>query len=177
MSRDITDYLVQEHQELSLLLNELQQQLGVLRLMRDRRVATERLSGLRGKISKAVRTHVAKEEQILYPALENHMQGLAFTLDRMRQEHAAGKHTADAFDQSLNRLLQGGGDPHEVMQSGRNYVLWLRNHLLEENGRLFPLVERGLDPATQQAVRQAMEELSRETSARIGAGQTFTARA
>jgi hemerythrin-like domain-containing protein len=177
MSKDVTDYLVREHQELSLLLNELQQQLGILRLMRDRRVATERLSGLRRKISQAVLTHVAKEEQILYPALEDHMQGLAFTLDRMRHEHDNGKQTAEAFDQSLKRFFHGSGNPREVMQTGRKYVAWLRNHLLEEHGRLFPLVERGLDPATQQAVRQAMEELSLETAARVTEGQSIAAQA
>jgi hemerythrin-like domain-containing protein len=177
MTRHITDYLVQEHQELALLLNELQEQLGVLRLARNRRVTTERLTGLRNKISQAVHSHVAKEEQILYPALQTHIQGIAFTLDRMRQEHDAGRQTAEIFQQSLNRLLQGSSNQHEVMQTGRKYIVWLRNHLLDENGRLFPLVERELDPATQQAVRQAMEELSRESSARIAEGQTLAARA
>ena len=85
--------------------------------------------------------------------------------------------TEKTFHQSLDRLLQGAGNPHEVMQSGRKYIIWLRNHLLDENGRLFPMVERGLDPSTQQAVRRAMEEMSQESSARVAEGQTFTARA
>jgi hypothetical protein len=46
-----------------------------------------------------------------------------------------------------------------------------------ENGRLFPMVERGLDSETQQAVRTAMEELSQESSARVAEVQAFTARA
>ena len=177
MTRCVTDYLVQEHQELSLLLNELQEQLGVLRLARDRRKTTERLTGLRRKIAEALHTHVVEEEQILYPALQNHVQGIAFTLDRMRHEHDAGEQTEKTFHQSLDRLLQGGGNPQEVMQSGRKYIVWLRNHLLDENGRLFPMVERGLDPATQQAVRHAMEEMRQESSARVAEGQAYTARA
>jgi hemerythrin-like domain-containing protein len=63
------------------------------------------------------------------------------------------------------------------MQSGRKYIFWLRNHLLDENGRLFPMVERGLDLATQQAVRRALEELSQECAARLAEGQTQTAQA
>jgi len=46
----------------------------------------------------------------------------------------------------------------------------LRGHLLEENGRLIPMVERGLDAATQQEICQSLEELGRETSARVAEG-------
>jgi hemerythrin-like domain-containing protein len=46
----------------------------------------------------------------------------------------------------------------------------VRAHLLKENGRLFPLVDRGLDPETQQEVRRAMEELSQETSSHVAEG-------
>jgi hemerythrin-like domain-containing protein len=177
MTRHVTDYLVQEYQELSLLLNELHEQLGVLRLARDRRKTAERLTGLGRKISESLQAHVAQEEQVLYPALQNSVEGIAFTLDRMRQEHDAGEQTGDSFRRSLERLLQGSGNPHEVMQHGHKYIAWVRNHLLQENGRLFPMVERGLDPQTQQAVRRAMEELRQEPSARIVEGQTFTAHA
>ena len=177
MTRCVTDYLVQTHQELSLLLNELQEQLGVLRLARDRRKTAERLTGLRRKISETLHTYVMEEEQILYPALENHVRGIAFTLDRMRNEHDAGEQTEKTFQRYLDVLLQGGGNPKEVMQSGRKYITWLRNHLLAENGRLFPMVERGLDPAAQQAVRRAMEELRQESLARVAEGLTRTAHA
>jgi len=177
MTRCITNYLVQEHQELSQLLNELQKELRVLPLVRDHRRTTERLGGLAQAISKALHTHVVEEEQILYPALQDRVQGIAFTLDRMRNEHDAGEATEKAFQQSVERLLKGGRNQHEVMQRGRQYILWLRNHLLDENGRLFPMVERGLDPATQQAVRRAMEELSQDTSARVSESVQQSARA
>ncbi len=177
MTRCVTDYLVQEHQELSLLLNELHEQLGVLRLTRDRRKTADRLAGLRRKISDALHTHVVEEEQILYPAIQNHLEGIDFTLDRMRLEHDTGEQAEKKFHLSLDLLLQGRGNPQEVMQNGRKYILWLRNHLLDENGRLFPMVEHGLDPETQQAVRRALEELKQESSARVAEGQTFTARA
>ena len=177
MTRLVTDYLVQEHQELSFLLNELQEQLRVLPLAKDPSKIKERLIGLRGKISNALRTHVVEEEQILYPALQEHVRGISFTLDRMRQEHDTGERAEQTFHQSLDSVLQGACDLQTVMQSGRQYIIWVRHHLLDENGRLFPMVERGLDPITQQAVRQAMEDLSRESSAHIAEGQSFTAQA
>jgi hemerythrin-like domain-containing protein len=167
MTRYITDYLVHEHQELSYLLNELQEQLRVLPLARNHRSTVEHLNGLSRAISQTLRTHVVKEEQILYPALRDHVQGIAFTLDRMRHDHDAGEETERIFRRCLDSLLQGGRNQQEVMQCGRQYIQWLRKHLLDENGRLFPMVERGLDPETQQKVRRAMEELSQETSARI----------
>ncbi len=177
MTRCITDYLVQEHQELSHLLNELQEQLRVLPLARDHRSMAERLSRLTRAVGEALRVHLVREEQILYPALKRHVQGIAATLDRMRHAHDAGEKTEKAFLECLARLLKGGRNRQEVMQSGRQYIQWLRRHLLDENGRLFPMVERGLDPETQQEVRRAMEELSQETSARVSEGSAQPARA
>jgi hemerythrin-like domain-containing protein len=177
MTRCVTDYLAHEHQELSQLLNELQEQLGILGFARDRLSTTDRLSGLGRKISEALHNHVAKEEQILYPAIQNQVQGVAFTLERMRLEHDAGEQTRQSFHQKLDLLVDGHGNPRDVMQSGRKYVAWMRKHLLNESGRLFPMVERGLDSATQEAVRRAMEELSVESSARLAQGQAYRARA
>jgi hemerythrin-like domain-containing protein len=167
MRRCITDYLVQEHQELARLLNELQEQVRVLPMARDLKETAERLRAITRQVAVALRRHLEEEEQILYPALEGHVQGITTTLERMRHAHDAGEAAEKTFIQCVERLAKNGGSREEIMQSGRRYIQWLRAHLLEENGRLFPLVERGLDPETQQQVRRAMEELSRETTARV----------
>lgn len=159
------------------MLNELQEQLTVLPLARDRRESTERLTGIGRKISDALHAHFAEEEQVLYPVLQEHVQGIDFTLDRMRHEHATGEQTEKVFRRNLDRLLRGEGNQQEVVQSGRKYIVWLRNHLLDENGRLFPMVERGLDLETQRVVRRALEELSQESSARLAEGQSYSAHA
>jgi hemerythrin-like domain-containing protein len=162
---------------LSHLLHELQEQLRVLPLAPDHRSMAERLSRLTRDVGEALRAHLVREEQILYPALERHVKGIAATLERMRHDQDAGEETEKAFLQCLACLLQGGRNRQEVMQSGRQYIQWLRRHLLDENGRLFPMVERGLDPETQREVRRAMEELSQETSARVSEGSAPAARA
>jgi hemerythrin-like domain-containing protein len=177
MRRCVTEYLVQEHQELSQLLNELQEQLRVLPLAQDVAETFERLQRVSQEISKTLHTHLEEEEQILYPALEGHVQGIATTLERMRDEHDAGEATEEAFLQCVEELAKNGKNREEVMRSGRSYVQWVRGHLLNEHGRLFPMVERGLDPETQKAVRRAMEELSQETSARLAEGSTHPAQA
>jgi len=170
MTRFVTEYLGQGQQELSQLLNELQEELQVLVLARDLQSAAARLRGLSKKITLVLHTHIEQQEQILYPALEGHMQGIEATLDRMRRENEAGEAAEKAFCQCVERWAKSGKNRQEVMQRGRSYVQWVRAHLLKENGRLFPLVERGLDPETQQEVRRAMEELSQESSSHLAEG-------
>lgn len=177
MTRCVTDYLVHEHQELSHLLNELQDQLRVLPMARDVVETLEQLRALASEISSTLHTHLKEEEQILYPALEGCLQGVSSTLERMRNEHDAGEATEKAFIQCMERLARSGRNRQEVMQSGKSYILWVRSHLLEENGRLFPLVDRGLDSETQQKIRQAMEELSRETGGRVAESLAGSAQA
>lgn len=167
MPRCVTEYLLQEHQELSQLLNELMGELRALPLAQNAAETVERLRGLSHEISQALRTHLDEEERILYPALEARVQGVSATLERMRREHDDGEAAERAFLQSVESFAQSSRNREQVMQSGRSYIQWVRGHLLNENGRLFPLVERRLDPQTQRVVRQAMEELSQETTTRI----------
>jgi len=167
MPRCITEYLKQEHHELLHLLNELTAELRALPLARNSAEAFERLRNLCREISQTLHTHLEEEEEILYPALEAHVQGVSGTLERMRIENDAGEAAEKVFLQSVERLTRRGGDREGVVQSGRRYIQWVRGHLLNENGRLLPLVERRLDPQTQREVRHAMEELSRESAAHI----------
>ena len=176
MTRFVTEYLGQEQQELSQLLNELQEELQVLHLARNLDSTAERLRGISKKIRLVLHIHIEQQEQILYPALEGHMQGLAATLERMRCENDAGEVAEKAFFQCVEQWAKSGKNRQEVMNRGRSYVLWVRGYLLKENGRLFPLVERGLDPETQQKVRRAMEELSQETFTLVAEG-TLSAQA
>ena len=94
----------------------------------------------------------------------------AVALDRLRHENATGEAAEKAFFECVDQWVKSGKNRQEVMKRGRNYVQWVRAHLLKENGRLFPLVERGLDPETQQKVRRAMEELSQEVSSPLAEG-------
>lgn len=167
MPKSITDYLMREHQVLAQLLNELAGQLRVLPLASDAGETLEKLQKLCQEIFETLHTHLEEEERVLYPALEAKVEGISTTLDRMRDEHDTGEAVEEAFLESVARLAQSGRNRKEVMQAGRQYVQWVRGHLLNENARLFPLVERRLDPQVQKEIRRAMEELSQETTARI----------
>jgi hemerythrin-like domain-containing protein len=176
MTRFVTEYLGQGQAELSQLLNELQEELQVLHLARNLESTAARLRGLAKKIRLVLHTHIEQQEQILYPALEGHMQGITATLERMRRENETGEVAEKAFFQCAEQWAKSGKNRQEVIKRGRNYVQWVRGHLLKENGRLFPLVARGLDPETQQKVCRAMEELSLETSSALAEG-TLSAQA
>src|SRR5574337_720114 len=97
MKRCVTDYLVHEHQELSHLLNQLQEELRVLPLARNVSEMSERLTGLCREITKTLHLHLEEEERILYPALERHIKGISATLERMRHEHDAGEAVEKTF--------------------------------------------------------------------------------
>jgi hemerythrin-like domain-containing protein len=170
MTRFVTEYLGKGQQELSQLLNELQEELQVLHLARELETTSARLGSLSRKITLVLHTHIQQQEQILYPALEGHMQGLGATLERMRRENEAGEAAEKAFVVCIEQWARSGKNRQEVMKRGRNYVQWARAHLLKENGRLFPLVDRGLDAETQEKVCRAMEELSQATSSPVAEG-------
>jgi len=176
MTRFVTEYLGQGQQELSQLLNELQEELQVLHLARELETTSARLRSLSRKITLVLHTHIQQQEQILYPALEGHMQGLGATLERMRRENEAGEAAEKAFVLCVEQWAKSGKNRQEVMKRGRNYVQWARAHLLKENGRLFPLVDRGLDAETQEKVCRAMEELSLAAAPPVAEG-TLSAQA
>ena len=167
MSRCITEFLLHEHHELTQLLNKLSQELQSLPLAQNASQSVERLEGCYRQISQTLRTHLDEEEKILYPALEEHVEGITTTLDRMRHARDAGEAAEKAFIECLKHLGRSSKNRTEAVQAGRSYIQWVRSLLMNENGRLLPLVERRLDPGTQRLVRQAMEELARETTARI----------
>jgi len=167
MPKSVSEYLLLEHQELSQLLNKLSQELKSLPVTQNAPQAFERLEKSSRKISQTLHMHLEEEEQVLYPALEEHVEGIKTTLERMRHELDAGEAVEQAFFDCLKRMAKAGGSRAEVIRSGRSYIQWVRGHLLHENGRLLPLVERRLDPDTQKSVRRAMQELSHEATARV----------
>jgi hemerythrin-like domain-containing protein len=167
MPQCITEYLLVEHQNLSQLLNKFSSELQALPVSRNATQTVERLEKCCRQISRSLHAHLEQEEQVLYPALEKHVEGISTTLERMRLAHDAGEAVERELFESLGRLAQSGKTRNEVVQAGRSYIQWVRSHMLNENGRLFPLVERRLDPETQRLVRRAMEELAQVTSARV----------
>jgi hemerythrin-like domain-containing protein len=167
MSQCITEFLLVEHQNLSQLLNKFSQELQALPVSRNANQTVERLEKCCRQISRTLHAHLEEKEQVLFPALAEHVEGISTTLDRMRHARDAGEAAEKMVFESLRGLAKSGRTREEVVQAGRSYIQWVRSLILNENGRLFPLVEKRLDPDTQRLVRRAMEELAQESSARV----------
>src|SRR5438477_2985220 len=104
MSRCITEYLLHEHQELTQLLNKLSQELQTLPLARNATQSVERLEGCCRQISQTLHAHLDEKERVLYPALEEHVEGITTTLERMRHARQAGEAAEKAFIECLQHL-------------------------------------------------------------------------
>jgi hemerythrin-like domain-containing protein len=94
----------------------------------------------------ADRSHHAKEERCLFPAMER--AGLPFEggpIDVMLEEHTEGRGLIQAME---------GGDPARRPEMALRYVRLLRDHIDKENEVLFAIADSVLDePARRDVAR------------------------
>jgi hemerythrin-like domain-containing protein len=85
----------------------------------------------------AVRRHLALEEEILFPALEDAsgMHGVGPT-QVMRMEHAQMRGLLDAMARAA-----AGGDVDGVTDHGDTLMMLIGQHNLKEEGMLYPMAE------------------------------------
>ncbi|MGZ6144162.1 MAG: hemerythrin domain-containing protein [Myxococcales bacterium] len=101
----------------------------------------------------ADRHHHYKEEEILFPALEE----AGFPRDAgpvgvMLHEHEQGR--------ALTAALR---DPAQFVQAAREYAALLSGHIAKENEVLFPMADRAVED--QRAVEDAFDAFERESVA------------
>lgn len=100
----------------------------------------------------ADRTHHAKEEQILFPAmLEAGLPSEGGPIAVMLEEHDHGRFLVGEME---------NGTPLTQVARGRDYIRELREHIAKENGVLFPMAEVVLAPEAQRAVAEKFERLA-----------------
>ena len=99
----------------------------------------------------ADRTHHAKEEQCLFPALSDAgVPAQGGPVSVMLDEHSEGRAL-------LQALAAGPVERREAL--ARLYGQLLRDHIDKENGVLLPLAEAVLDPQTQLRVARGFEKV------------------
>lgn len=115
--------------------------------------------------------HMRKEDEILYPALEEFLPRDVGPLMVLRTEHDDIVTNFNRMQNSYQVMLQGNVRP-EVVQKflffGRTLLQLLRDHAYKEERVLFPMVARFLKPeldARIAADMQTLEQVVRENLA------------
>lgn len=115
----------------------------------------------------ADKCHHLKEEQLLFPALEEHgIPREGGPVGMMLAEHEEGRALVRAMAESLTRA---GVDPkvEALKQNARAYLRLLREHIQKEDEILFKIAEDVLPPEEQKRLAQDFEQREAEE---IGAG-------
>jgi hemerythrin-like domain-containing protein len=114
--------------------------------------------------------HHAKEEEILFPALE--VLGIpkeGGPIGVMLHEHALGRELIKAIDKSFMEYKGGGKEALEaVNHSANEYVSLLLDHIAKENNVLFVMAESRLSEGQQEELYEGFEKIEEE---RIGMGK------
>lgn len=97
----------------------------------------------------ADRTHHAKEEQVLFPAMiKAGVPSEGGPVAVMLEEHVQGRGLVQAMD---------AAGPAGGVRPAREYVELLRQHIAKENDIVFPLADAVLEEPVQQALRREFE--------------------
>jgi hemerythrin-like domain-containing protein len=106
--------------------------------------------------------HHAKEEGVLFPALE--AAGLPSNggpVAVMLHEHTLGRAAVRTMAQAVAGLGTDPGAPAAYSQAARAFSRLLSSHISKENGVLFPMAENFLAPEQDDALVAAFEEHER----------------
>lgn len=115
--------------------------------------------------------HHAKEEELLFPALE--AAGVpkdGGPIGVMLHEHALGRELVKTMEASFNALSKNGGQSalQEVSHHTEEYIALLSGHIDKESGILFDMADHMLSEMKQRELHEAFEKIEEE---RIGAGK------
>jgi hemerythrin-like domain-containing protein len=104
--------------------------------------------------------HHVKEEQHLFPALEDHEPEAGEALPYMLREHDNGRHALCSLRRAIDLYQTGEEDAHLAFRRAtRAYVHLLRAHIKKEDEVLFPMALRRLSEDALGALQAAFTEL------------------
>lgn len=110
----------------------------------------------------ADRRHHAKEEDILFAALEK--QGMpreGGPIFVMLEEHQIGRSLRKQMAEALSRFSAGDGGQEGFVRAARSFVMLLRQHIEKEDNILYPLAENLLGSDADPALLDEFEAADR----------------
>jgi hemerythrin-like domain-containing protein len=115
----------------------------------------------------ADRCHHAKEEDLLFPAMEKKgVPAHGCPLDGLRGEHAQGRSLVTALADAVEKYAAGDGTAaHDIVAVAAKIAALYTNHIWKENEMVFPLVQR----LFSQSERDELFERFERAEAEIGA--------
>jgi len=164
-----TQQLKDEHEGIKLMLNIME------KISRDLADGKKLNYDHYGKIIEflqgfADRCHHAKEEVVLFPALEKHgIQNEDGPIGVMLNEHRNGRELVIILDMAFKELKSGNKPAiNSIISSSNDYIQLLRNHIEKENYVLFSLADKVLSVEEQSEIAEQFEKIETE---KIGIGK------
>ncbi len=139
-------------------------------LDRNYPVAPQTLSGLLEFLQTfADRCHHSKEEEYLFPALEERgLPRAGGPIGVMLHEHEQGRALIKRMAEASEAYSGGRPDAGRLWAAAaRSYAGLLRSHIMKENNVLFVMAEQILSKSEQEALSEAFEKVENE---KLGAG-------
>jgi hemerythrin-like domain-containing protein len=112
----------------------------------------------------ADKCHHAKEEKILFPALEK--AGIAREggpIGVMLHEHVLGRDFVRAMDNALQKMKSSDERAgRHFIENALGYVILLTAHINKENNVLFAMADQQLDSSSEKKVMEGFDRVERE---------------
>ncbi len=158
-------HLLRDHREAEKFLVELDSLLE--RLHTDQRwsqEASESFDRISRFLAEDLEGHISKEEEALFPALEDFLPRDVGPLAVLRDEHADLRANFRALEKAAQLVSQRGSHPpslHKFSTLASATAQLLRDHMYKEERVLFPMVARFLSPHQDVRILDRMETLRR----------------
>jgi hemerythrin-like domain-containing protein len=100
--------------------------------------------------------HHAKEEEILFKAMLNNVNGMHCNpIPVMLYEHDEGR----SFVKGLETGLENN-NKQEILDNARGYCYLLKDHIYKEDNVLYPMAEEALNDEQKDTVQQLYDEVN-----------------